>query len=184
MSFSALRAMAAPPLLAVARLGRSGPVRRLRAGFLIAALTLAPLPAALAQSSAVAAAVAAGRGATGTIRISHDFGGSIAQYMRAVDGLRDGRSRVEILGDCRSACTLFLGAGNACVSRHATLRFHGPSRPGHALTPAQFEKFSRRMAGYYPEPVRSWFLATARYRRGGTFDLSGAELIAMGVPEC
>lgn len=119
-----------------------------------------------------------------TVRIERDYGGSIAAYMREVDALRQRHLRVEIVGECRSACTLYLGAENVCVSRSAALRFHGPSRPDAPLTPRQFDAFSVRMAQYYPEPIRSWFLETARYRLTGTYTLTGPTLIRMGVPEC
>jgi len=126
------------------------------------------------------------RGATpaAVVRVRDDYGGSIAAYMARVDSVNARRQRVEITGDCRSACTLYLGALDLCVSGAAVLRFHGPSGSRQPLTERQFDEFSRRMAGYYPGPVRDWFLESARYETNGTVALSGATLIRLGVPEC
>ncbi|MEJ2023122.1 MAG: hypothetical protein P8X43_14160 [Maritimibacter sp.] len=120
----------------------------------------------------------------GVINVADDYGGYIASYMDRIDGIRAKRTPVAITGDCRSACTLYLGAGNVCVTRSATLRFHGPSKSGTPFPQTQFDTFSKMMARYYPEPIKNWFMTKARYRINGTYAVSGAELIRLGIPEC
>ena len=142
-----------------------------RAGQALRVLAPAPTPAGARPDRAA-------------VQVGDDYGGSIAAYMARVDALNASHRRVEISGDCRSACTLYLGADNLCVSQTAILRFHRPSRPRQPLTDSQFDDFSRRMASYYPDPIRNWFLNSARHETRGTVALSGAVLIQLGVPEC
>lgn len=118
------------------------------------------------------------------LRITGDRGGDVALYMRLVQEARMRGQIVQITGRCLSACTLYLGAGNVCVTRQARLGFHGPSDGGRPLSPALFEAWSLQMATFYPEPIRSWFLRDARHLIGPVLELSGAELIRLGVPEC
>lgn len=145
------------------------------------ALTAALATSAQAQTVSRASLSPA---SAGVINVANDYGGYIASYMRRIDGIRAQHTPVAITGDCRSACTLYLGAGNVCVTRSATLRFHGPSKSGTPFPDVEFDMFSRAMAKYYPEPIKSWFMSEARYRIKGTYAVSGAELIRLGVPEC
>ena len=92
--------------------------------------------------------------------------------------------RVEILGTCLSACTMYLELPNVCVSPAAVFGFHGPSWYGKALSPDQFDRWSQVMARGYREPLKSWYLTTARYETSGYFRLSGSDLIGMGYPRC
>lgn len=119
-------------------------------------------------------------------RVTNDPGGPVLDRMALVEKLRASRTRVEITGGCWSSCTLFLGLADACVSRRARLGFHGPSSPIHgvALAPDQFERYSRLMASYYPEPLRSWFLREGRNVTVGFTKFRGIDLIRLGIPEC
>ncbi len=148
--------------------------------------TMVALTAALATSAQAQDVTRASMspGSAEVITVANDYGGYISNYMDRIDGIRARHTPVAITGDCRSACTLYLGAGNVCVTQAAMLRFHGPSRSGEPFPKIEFEMFSQLMARYYPEPIKSWFMDTARYRINGTFALSGAELIRLGVPEC
>lgn len=139
---------------------------------LAAALALALAPAAEARAQ--------------VFRVSGDPGGSVETRIALVEQLRASRTRVEIVGGCWSACTMFLSLPDACVSRSAQLGFHGPSSEtyGIGLTPERFDYYSRLMAAYYPEPLRSWFLTEGRHITVGFTRFRGAELIGMGIREC
>lgn len=119
--------------------------------------------------------------------IHKDLGGPVAARMAEVDALRLSGERVKVKGTCASACTLYMGLPNACTTRGAEWRFHGPSATtrGLGLPFDEFERVSQAMARHYPEPVRTWFLSTGRHIIGTYYRVSGAALIDMGaIKEC
>jgi len=122
--------------------------------------------------------------ARAAIIIQSDRGGLIAQRNERIRGYRAAGQRIELRGTCLSACTMYLSLPNACVASNATFGFHGPTRNGRSLPPQEFDHFSRLMADNYREPLRSWFMSTARHRTAGYYSLSGAELINMGYRSC
>lgn len=122
------------------------------------------------------------------MRVGNDHGGSVAERITQINRIRATGTRVEIRdGYCQSACTMYLGLNNVCVGPSARFGFHGPAinaRAGLAMMPDEFEYWSQLMANYYPPQLRGWFLSTARYEIFGIIDVSGAELIRLGIPEC
>lgn len=119
-----------------------------------------------------------------TIVVSHDRGGKLGQRSHQVRYLRATGQRVELRGVCLSACTMYLSLPNVCVSPSARLGFHGPTRNGQRLTGQDFQHWSEVMADNYREPLRSWYLANARYRTSGYLEIRGADLITMGYRRC
>lgn len=122
-----------------------------------------------------------------TLIIRDDKGGNLAERARLINAYRADGIRVEIRGSyCLSACTMYLGLSDTCVAPDTTFGFHGPSSGlyGVALSAASFDRWSRVMADYYPEPIRSWFLTTGRNRTVGFHEFSGRELIGMGIRGC
>ncbi|WP_417250034.1 hypothetical protein [Celeribacter sp.] len=119
--------------------------------------------------------------------VRNDPGGRLADRVAQIDRIRASGTAVRIEGGyCNSACTMYLGLPNTCVSRTATFGFHGPMSQfyGMALPPDEFEYWSRVMAAYYPEELRDWYLREARYTTIGMKTVSGQTLIRMGVREC
>ncbi|RMD89196.1 MAG: hypothetical protein D6811_12690 [Alphaproteobacteria bacterium] len=119
--------------------------------------------------------------------VTDDPGGELPGRVAEIARLRAARTAVEIRGRfCLSACTLYLGLPDVCVSPRTQFGFHGPSSPiyGIALPPRQFEHWSRVMAAHYPPPLRQWFLREGRRVTMGFLRLSGSELIAMGIAAC
>lgn len=144
-------------------------LRNLRIALVGIVLAVAPL-AAVAQQ---------------VIRIGDDYGGLVAERARIVDQIRAAHARVEIRGNiCFSACTMYLGAGDVCVLPGTTFGFHGPMRNGQALSPHDLDHWSAVMARYYSEPLRTWYMANARYRTWDAAELTGADLIRLGYPAC
>ena len=145
-----------------------------RGGLALAvALAIAPLGAVAQQSFG------------NVVVVGNDRGGYVGQRATEIDWLRAQGSRVEIRGNiCYSTCTMYLGAGDVCVSPATTFGFHGPSRNGSPLPPQQFDHWSQVMARYYPAGLREWFMATGRYEQTGLYRISGSELIRMGLPSC
>lgn len=108
------------------------------------------------------------------------------ECLSLIKALRNEWRRVEIRGQCASACTMYLGLPNTCVTRASQLGFHGPQSQyyGISLRPDQFEYWSHVMASNYPAPIARWFLAEARETTMGLITISGAQAIKMGAQAC
>ena len=124
--------------------------------------------------------------ATSVAVIQNDLGGSMEGRLQTIANFRSSGTRVEIRGQCASACTMYLGLPNACVARSSRLGFHGPQSQyyGISLPPDEFEYWSGVMADHYPGAIRNWFLSVARYTTMDIITLSGAEVIRMGARPC
>ncbi len=117
--------------------------------------------------------------------IGTDRGGLLSARSAFVDQLRRDGRQVEIRGQlCLSSCTMFLGAGNVCVSPRTVFGFHGPSYYGRPLPAAQFEYWSDVMAQHYPPELRASFMQDWRYHIKGYVSISGMELIRLGFRPC
>lgn len=122
-----------------------------------------------------------------TLIIRNDPGGRVDHRQTTLQRIRAAGDRVEIRGGyCNSACTMYLGLPNMCISASTVFGFHGPSSslPRLPLAQKDFEKWSRVMADTYPQPLRRWFMEEARYELRGLKRVRGRDIINMGVPEC
>lgn len=146
-------------------------------------LKLSQLAGAVAIMSAVAVPYA--DASAEPLIVGNDRGGYLAERVEAIDRIRALRQRVEIRGRvCHSACTMYLGAGNICLSPDTRFGFHGPSSHGTPIEKPRFEHWSRVMASYYSRPLRDWFMSKARHKIRGLHVVSGRELIRLGYPSC
>jgi hypothetical protein len=117
--------------------------------------------------------------------VRNDRGGIVGTRAAEIRRIKSTGQRVEIRGRiCLSSCTMYLGAGDVCVSPDTEFGFHGPSYYGKPLAPQYFEYWSEVIADHYPKPVRDWFMTKARYKQSGYHTLLGAELIRLGVESC
>jgi hypothetical protein len=105
----------------------------------------------------------------------YDGGGNVFSYYGRMYNSHGER----IAGDCVSACTMKLGARNACVERGATLMFHQASVDG-----ARSELATRMMLYSYPARIRQWVLRTGALNRSSLTALSGSQAIALGMRAC
>lgn len=108
------------------------------------------------------------------LTIRHDGGGNIAAYADLIDML--GTKEVRIVGVCKSACTMFLGAQNVCVDPHASLGFHGPDGKDESI--AYLLQLVDKIASHYPPELAREF----REDWGLYQDLTwrtGADILAM-----
>lgn len=135
---------------------------------------------------AVICTIAAPMAAQSALIVRNDLGGSVEKRLTMITALRLEGRRVEIRGNCASACTMYLGLPNACVSRASRLGFHGPQSQfyGISLPPQEFEYWSRVMASNYPDKIARWFMADARETTLGLITISGAQAIKMGAHAC
>lgn len=112
--------------------------------------------------------------------VVYDLGGSIADRLNEMQHL----DKVEILGICASACTLYLGLPKTCVSEDAQLGFHSPStKLKTPLLRPDWENATQLMAKHYPKALAKWFLETARFSTDVIY-LSGKDVIELGVKPC
>lgn len=135
---------------------------------------------------ALACMIGAPVAAQSALIVNNDLGGSVQERLSVIAALRNQGRRVEIRGQCASACTMYLGLPNTCVSRASRLGFHGPQSQyyGISLPPDEFEYWSRIMASNYPAPIAQWFMAQARETTLGLVTISGAQAIKMGAHAC
>lgn len=138
---------------------------------LVFSLVLALVPAASAQQAVWV--------------VGDDRGGALAARVIEISTLQAVGTRVEIRGRvCYSSCTMFLGAGDVCVSPATEFGFHGPSGRNGPLDAAAFEQWSEIMARHYKPALRRWFMERARHEKGSLLRLQGIELIRLGYPSC
>ncbi|WP_380058828.1 hypothetical protein ACFE33_15545 (plasmid) [Falsihalocynthiibacter sp. SS001] len=119
--------------------------------------------------------------------VRNDVGGDLRARVRHIEELAKSGVAVEIRGRyCMSACTMYLGLARICVAPNVKFGFHGPTSSiyGISLSPQDFEAWSRIMASYYPEPIKEWFLDKGRNVTVGFYELSGADLVKLGVARC
>jgi hypothetical protein len=96
--------------------------------------------------------------AQATIRISHDPGGRIIDYVDRFLQARTSGEHVIVDGACLSACTLVVGMlprDKVCATPRAVLGFHAAWRP----TPwgiSNSAVATRAMLNVYPANLRSW----------------------------
>jgi hypothetical protein len=92
-----------------------------------------------------------------TIEIGDDSGGFVAEYALRLYEMRETKQRVEFVGRCDSACTLFLAlpVDQTCITEGAYFRFHAPSSPSAAAAAA----VTAYMMNKYPKWVRAWIIA-------------------------
>lgn len=125
--------------------------------------------------------------ARSVLNVRNDPGGELSVRVEQIKAIRAAGTQVRIVGGfCNSACTMYLGLPNTCVSRNVSFGFHGPMSQfyGMALQPDQFEYWSGVMGAYYPRQIRAWYMHEARYTTVGIKKVSGRELIRLGIQEC
>lgn len=154
---------------------RIGLSQALCAAMILGLTTATPPGAAQAQELYLAAS---------PLIVNSDRGGYLGRRSDQIAQMRATGQRVELRGTCLSACTMYLSLPNACVTPSAVFGFHGPSANGRALSQSDFEYWSQVMAANYSEPLRSWFMNTARFTTTGYYQLSGVQLIRMGYRQC
>ena len=91
------------------------------------------------------------------VEIKDDSGGFVAEYALRLYEMEEAKQKVEFVGRCDSACTLFLAlpVDRTCITEGAYFRFHAPSAPV-ASTAGTVESYMMRK---YPKWVRAWIVA-------------------------
>jgi hypothetical protein len=91
------------------------------------------------------------------VEVGDDSGGLVAEYALRLYEMQQSRRKVEFVGRCDSACTLFLAlpTEQTCITEGALFRFHAPSAPSASAEVAVASYMMRK----YPQWVRAWLVA-------------------------
>lgn len=107
----------------------------------------------------VAGALAAiGVGAASAVVIVADRGGNVGRYANYYADMARRGERVQINGECSSACTMALYYDNLCVGPRAVLGFHS----AYTYTFLWFgwkhhnQPATDLMWAHYPKPIQKW----------------------------
>ncbi len=117
---------------------------------------------------------------SGPAAAQFDGGGRVGAYLDLVAAHDADGGRIEISGVCASACTMKLGARGACVHRDARLLFHAARDADGRID----RLGTLMMLHEYPAGVRAWARSRHALESQGLTAMSGAEAIALGVPDC
>lgn len=111
-----------------------------------------------------------------------DGGGHLKPRVRKICGWIKRGDTAEIAGHCGSACTLYIGLGHrVCAHGYVNFAFHGPSYYGVKIPAADKRAWTQLMAGFYPEPLRSQFMASYRHLTVSWKGVNARDLAAQGV---
>ncbi|MFN4156235.1 MAG: hypothetical protein ACK4HF_16430 [Paracoccaceae bacterium] len=116
--------------------------------------------------------------------VRHDMGGPLDRRQDEIRRLRRSGQPVELRGRCYSACTMYLGLPNVCVSPDAVFGFHGPQRLMARMPRDLFDHWSEVMAQNLRPPLKRWFMSQARFAGADVMTLPGTALIRMGYAPC
>ena len=109
-----------------------------------------------------------------------DGGGRVGDYLDLVSAANASGARTEIAGVCASACTMKLGARNACVHSDAQLWFHAARNPDGEVNALG----TLMMMQEYPRAIRAWATSRGALHSTQFTTMSGAQAIALGMPNC
>ncbi|OUD08143.1 hypothetical protein BVC71_15160 [Marivivens niveibacter] len=110
--------------------------------------------------------------------IRNDPGGNVNEYLMNVSMAVLTGETIRIDGWCASACTLYLGSTNTCVTRSANFGFHAPRGGSAADNRHAAQVISTRL----PAPLGQWYLQNAAFLPADQHvTLSGRQLVQMGA---
>jgi len=91
--------------------------------------------------------------------VKSDMGGELPEYEERFEEYEKENKQVEIRGTCASACTMFLGLDNICVSKNARLGFHGSMVNGNIW----YRPGTELLSSYYTPRLKEWFWSNAAF---------------------
>jgi hypothetical protein len=113
--------------------------------------------------------------------ITQDYGGYVAEYENAAFNYREKGVRVEIRGQCRSACTLALTVPNVCVAEGAIVAWHQAYEPNtHRLRP----DVTNRMLANMPPRIKQHLEGKIQASYTTEATLNYSDLRSLGIPDC
>ena len=113
-----------------------------------------------------------------------DQGGSVSERMHQIERIEKSGVRFVIDGMCISACTMYLGMKNVCVSPRTVLGFHSSFTQGPlgARIPSKYG--NAVLMSYYPERVRAWVIENKALEKDELTPMTAQEAWTLGVERC
>ncbi len=119
--------------------------------------------------------------APAAVVITLDTGGYVDEYFAAAKLYTESRRRIEVKGECRSACTIMLEVPTLCVWPGAVFRWHHAYIPKTGqLKPDVTEEMLARLPWRIANRLRGKISAKYTPQASLYYD----ELVALGVPAC
>lgn len=113
--------------------------------------------------------------------IESDGGGLVHEFEAALNRYNVEGRRVEIRGNCNSACTLALGVNNVCVGKGAVVRFHH-AFDAYSHTPRY--DTTGEMLSRIPFKIAQTVRPHIRVDYNPSATLTYSQLVGLGVPDC
>jgi hypothetical protein len=115
------------------------------------------------------------------IVITNDGGGIVKQYKKLVDLYSMENRQVRIMGSCRSACILYLGAKNVCVGPNAIIKAHMAYEPVSGMSRPDVTSEMMDMIPYSVSSRLSPYI-TVNYNEKTTLNYN--QLVELGIKKC
>lgn len=115
------------------------------------------------------------------IEIHDDRGGYVDEYETSLWHYNIEGRKVKILGMCRSACLLALGARNVCVGPNAVVMAHMAYENGTGIARPDV---TARMLEHLPHNIRAKLNGKIKRDYTSAATLRYAELLSLGIPSC
>lgn len=119
--------------------------------------------------------------APAAVVITLDTGGLVDEYFAAADAYKKSGRRIEVRGECRSACTIMLEVPTLCVRPGAVFRWH------HAYTKETgvlHPEVTAQMLSRLPPRIAQRLQGKISKNYTPQASLEYGELLALGVPSC
>jgi hypothetical protein len=112
---------------------------------------------------------------------SYGQGGWFEQFDPIVRQYNQSGEQFRIEGHCQSACTLFLGIRNVCITRSASLLFHAGHDRQRNISPSA----TNHLMSAYNGRLRAYLVANHVMDTLAFHTISGSDMIAkFGYREC
>jgi hypothetical protein len=122
----------------------------------------------------------------GLVVIDYDPGGELGTFWTLSRYYAHMNTKVEVRGDCMSACTLIVGAidkSRICFGPNGKLHFHqarDPSLPGDPVSP----ETTQLVFDSYPSDIQHWIGKAENLPAEGFWTLHAQDLWKMGYHKC
>ena len=115
------------------------------------------------------------------IVVTLDTGGYVDDYYAAAERYKMSGRRIEVNGECRSACTVLLEVPTLCVWPGAVFRWHQAYNPKTKVT---YPNVTQDMLSRLPYRIANRLQGRVQKFYTREASLGYSELIALGVPSC
>ena len=121
-----------------------------------------------------------------TFRVFEDHGGHVNEYFDKVAKLNRGNHPIRILGECDSACTIYLSANEVCVTENSNFgfhtAFHTKSYDDWTKVSTDYEATDRIMESY-KDTLKNYIMDHGGLNSDFMY-IDGKTMILLGYDEC